>query len=47
MFKRIQSIWVICCFLFLLADDTHSLQLATEDMYKVGVHAFIYGHTRS
>jgi hypothetical protein len=37
MYKRIQSIWVICYFLFLLADDTYDLQLATD--------VFIYNHT--
>jgi hypothetical protein len=45
IYKRIQSIRVICCFLFLLASDTHGLQLATEDVCKVGVHVFIYSHT--
>ena len=30
MYKRIQSIRVIYFFLFLLADDTHSLQLAIK-----------------
>jgi hypothetical protein len=33
--------------LFLLANDSHSLQLATRDVYEVEVHNLIYGHTRS
>jgi hypothetical protein len=47
MYKWIQSIWVIYCSLFLLIGDTHDLQLATENVYEVEVHVFIYGHTRS
>jgi hypothetical protein len=31
--KQIQSIWVICCIIFVLASDTHDLQLTTNDMY--------------
>jgi fumarate reductase subunit C len=47
MYRRIQSIWVIYCSLFLLAGDTHDVQLATRDVYEVGVQVFIYSHTRS
>jgi hypothetical protein len=47
MYKQIQSIKVICRFLFLLVGYTHGLQLATRDVYKVGFHVFIYGYTRS
>ena len=47
MYKWIQSIWIICYSLFLLADDTHGLQLAFEDVYKVEVHVFIDDHTQS
>jgi hypothetical protein len=47
MHKKIQSIRVICYSLFLLADDTHGLQLVIEDVYETEVHVFIYGHTRS
>jgi hypothetical protein len=43
----IQSIWVICYFLFLLADDTHDLELATGDVYEARFHVFIYGYTLS
>jgi len=46
MYRRIQSIRVICCSLFLLVGDTHSLQLAIRNVYEVRVHVFIYGHTR-
>jgi hypothetical protein len=45
MYKRIQSIQVICHSLFLLDGDTHGLQLAIRDVYEAGVHVFIYGHT--
>jgi hypothetical protein len=45
MYRQIQSIRVICCSLFLLAGDTHGLQLATKDVYETGVHVFIYGYT--
>jgi hypothetical protein len=38
---------MICCSLFLLAGCTNGLQLATEGVYEVGVHVFIYGHTQS
>jgi hypothetical protein len=41
MYRRTQSIWVICCSLFLLVDDTHNLQLAIGDVYKVGVNFFL------
>jgi len=41
MYRRIQSIWVICCFLFLLAYDTHSLQLVTRDVYEAEVYFFL------
>jgi hypothetical protein len=47
MYRRDQSIQVICYFLFLLTGDTHGLQLATGDVYEVGVHVFFYGHTQS
>jgi hypothetical protein len=47
MYRRIQSIRVICYSLFSLAGDTYSLQLATNNVYKIGVHVFIYGHTMS
>jgi hypothetical protein len=47
MYRRIQSIRVICFSLFLLANYTHGLQLNTENMYKAEVYIFIYGHTRS
>jgi hypothetical protein len=47
MYRRIQSIRVICCSLFLLASDIHDLQLVTEDVYETKVYVFIYGHTRS
>jgi hypothetical protein len=47
MYKRIQFIWVICYFLFLLVDNTHVLQLAIRDVYEIEIHAFIYGHMRS
>jgi hypothetical protein len=40
MYKHIQSIWVICCLLFLLTYDTHSLQLATRDVYEAEVYFF-------
>jgi hypothetical protein len=43
----IQSIWVICYFLFLLADDTHDLELATGDVYEAKFHVFIYSYTLS
>jgi hypothetical protein len=36
---------VICCSLFLLAGNTHDLQLAIEDMYETEIHVFIYNHT--
>jgi len=45
MYKRIQSIQVIHCSLFLLADDTHGLQLAIRDVYEAEVYIFIYDHT--
>jgi hypothetical protein len=45
MYRRIQFIRIIYYSLFLLADDTHDLQLATGDVYKVEVYVFIYGHT--
>jgi hypothetical protein len=45
IYRWIQSIRVICCSLLLLASDTHGLQLATENVYKVEVHVFIYSHT--
>jgi len=45
MYIQIQSIRVICCSLFLLDGDTHGLQLAIGNVYKVGVYVFIYGHT--
>jgi hypothetical protein len=47
MYRQIQFIRVICCFLFLLASDTHDLQLTSEDLYEVKVHIFIYAHTQS
>jgi hypothetical protein len=47
MYKQIQSIRVIYCSLFLLADDTQGLQLATWDVYEAEVHVFLYGHTGS
>ena len=34
IYRQIQSIRVICCFLFLLAGDIHYLQLITGDVYK-------------
>jgi hypothetical protein len=40
MYRRIQSIWVICCFLFLLAYDTHGLQLVTRDVYEAEIFFF-------
>ena len=46
MYKQIQSIPVICYFLFLLVGHTHGLQLATEDVYEAKVHVFIYGDTQ-
>ena len=33
--------------LFLLADDTQGLQLVTWDVYEIGVHVFLHGHTGS
>jgi hypothetical protein len=33
MYRRIQSIQVILCSLFLLANDTHCLQLVIGDVY--------------
>jgi hypothetical protein len=47
MYKRIQSIRVIYCFLFLLVGDIHDLQLTIGDVYGVGVHVFIYVYTWS
>jgi hypothetical protein len=47
MYKQIQSILVICYFLFLLASDTHGLQLVIEDVYEAKVHVFIYNYTWS
>jgi len=47
MYRYIQSIWIICCTLFLLASDTHDIQFATRGVYGVEVHVIIYGHTRS
>jgi hypothetical protein len=47
MYKWIQFIRVIYCYLFLLADDTQGLQLVTWDVYEVGVHVFLHGHTGS
>jgi hypothetical protein len=44
MYKWIQSIWVIYCSLFLMANDTHSLKVTIKDVYKTGVHILIYGH---
>jgi hypothetical protein len=41
MHRRIQSIRVICCSLFLLASYTNDLQLATKDVYEVRVHVFL------
>ena len=41
MYRQIQFIQVIYCFLFLLDDDTHSLQLAIGDLYGVEVHFFL------
>ena len=41
----IQSIWIICCTIFLLAGNTHNLYLATRDMYEVKVHVTIYDYT--
>jgi hypothetical protein len=35
-------IWVICCFLFLLASDTQGLQLAIRKMYEAEVHVFFF-----
>jgi hypothetical protein len=46
MYKWIQSIQVICCSLFLLADDTYGLQLSTRDVYETEVPVFIYSHTQ-
>jgi hypothetical protein len=45
MYRQIQSIWVIHCFLFMLAGYTNDLQLAIMDVYEARVHIFIYGHT--
>jgi hypothetical protein len=45
MYMRIQFIQVTYCSLFLLACDTHDLQLVTEDVYEARVHVFIYSHT--
>ena len=45
--KQIQSIWVICYTIFILAGDTHDLQVTTNDVYKAKVHVLIYGHARS
>jgi hypothetical protein len=47
MYRRIQSIWVICYSLFLLAGYSNYLQLATKDVYEAGVYVFIYNHTES
>jgi hypothetical protein len=47
MYRQIEPIRVICYSLFLFVDNTHSLQLAIEDVHKAGVHVFIYDHTRS
>jgi hypothetical protein len=47
MYRRIQSICVIYYSLFLLANVNHGLQLATKEVYKAGVHIFIYDYTRS
>jgi hypothetical protein len=47
LYRQIQSIWVICYSLFLLASYTNSLQLTTENVYEMGVHVFIYGQTQS
>jgi hypothetical protein len=47
MYRRIQSIRVIYCSLFLLVGDIHDLQLITGDVYETEVYVFIYGHTRS
>jgi hypothetical protein len=46
MYKWIQSIQVIFCSLFLLADDTYGLQLSTRDVYETRVPVFIYSHTQ-
>jgi hypothetical protein len=44
MYRQIQSIWIICCSLFLLADDTHGLKITIRDVYEAEVYIFIYGH---
>ena len=41
MYRRIQSILVICCFLFLLAYDTHGLQLVTRNVYEAEIYFFL------
>jgi hypothetical protein len=41
MYRKIQSIWVICYSLFLLAGNTHNLQLATRNVYKTEVHVYL------
>jgi hypothetical protein len=47
MYRRIQSIRIICYSLFLLVNNTHGLQIVIGHVYKVGVHVFINGHTKS
>jgi hypothetical protein len=41
MYKRIQSIRVICFSLFLLVGYTNCLQLTTRDVYEAEVRVFI------
>jgi hypothetical protein len=41
MYRRIQFIRLIYYFLFLLDDDTHSLQLVIGDVYEVGGYFFL------
>jgi len=47
MYRQIQSIRIICCSLFLLANNTHGLQIVIGYVYQVEVHVFINGHTKS
>jgi len=44
MYRWIQFIRVISWSLFLLANDTHGLQLSTGDVYEARIHVFIYNH---